>query len=167
MVPDPPEPSRPSHLTDGPDATVLAMTLAADPWSLSVVRERLRRWLAAMGWPEVELAEIVLAVNEAVSFVVQLAHPADGRGEVRVAGRCYTEAGGARRVIVGVSDDGRSRSARPDGSGGGAGIPIMYVCMDAVEVHRDSRGTTVVMTSVPRPPQPGSGAGTVPARGPA
>lgn len=146
---------------------MLAMVLAADPGSLSVMRERLRRWLAAMGWPPIELAEIVLAVNEAASNTVQHAYPAGDPGEVRVAARAFTDTDRARRVIIGISDDGRWRPARPGGPGG-HGLPIMHVCTDTVETHRDPGGTTVLLTSIQLPPpQPGPRAGPVLARGPA
>ncbi len=127
---------------------VISMVLMADPVSLSVVRERFRRWLAALGWPPREVDDIVTAVNEAVSDAVEQAPVG---AEVRVAARRFAEADGGRRVVVGVSDDRRrSRPADPDP---GFGLLMIHACMDAVELSRDPAGTTVLMTSVRVPPR--------------
>lgn len=122
---------------------VISMVLMADPVALSVVRERFRRWLATLCWPPREVDDIVTAVNEAVSDAVE--HAPVG-AEVRVAARRFAEADGGRRVVVGVSDDRRrSGPADPDQ---GFGLLMIHACMDAVELSRDSGGTTVLMTSV-------------------
>lgn len=130
---------------------VITMVLMADPVSLSVVRERLRKWLGLLRWPGHEIEDIVIAVDEAVSRAVQRAAPAGAGAEVRVAARQFTEADGGRRVIVGVSDDCGPERRRPDRNGG-LGLLMVYACMDQVELSEDSEGTTMLMTSVRVPP---------------
>jgi len=60
---------------DEPLGSVISMVLMADPVSLSVVRERFRRWLEALCWPPREVDDIIMAVNEAVSNAVEHTHP--------------------------------------------------------------------------------------------
>lgn len=134
--------------TCGPDDLVISMVLMADPSALSVVRQRLRRWLVALEWPAREVDDIVMAVNEAVSNAVEHARPAPLDAEVRVAARLFAEPDGARRVMIGVSDD-RTPS---DAGFRGYGLLMIHACMDAVELSRDDTGTTLVMTSAKVPP---------------
>jgi anti-sigma regulatory factor (Ser/Thr protein kinase) len=127
---------------------VISMVLMADPVSLSVVRDRFRRWLAELCWPPREVDDIVTAVNEAVSDAVE--HAPVG-AEVRVAARPFAEADGGRRVVVGVSDDRRRRP--PPADPHGYGLLMIHACMDTVELCRESGGTTMLMTSVRVPPR--------------
>jgi anti-sigma regulatory factor (Ser/Thr protein kinase) len=135
---------------DDPLASVISMVLMSDPVSLSVVRERFRRWLAALCWPAREVDDIVMAVNEAVSNAVEQTHPSAVGAEVRVAGRQFAERDGGRRVLVAVAA-GDYWSPEPDGFEG-PGLLMIHACMDAVEVSREVDGTTMLMTSAPVPP---------------
>ena len=51
--------------------------ISSDPAELPVVRDAFREWTAAHGWPEDLIADIVLAVDEALSNVIR--HGYDGR----------------------------------------------------------------------------------------
>lgn len=133
-----------------PLGAVISMVLMSDPVSLSVVRERFRRWLDGLWWPDREVDDIVMAVNEAVSNAVEQTHPSAIGAEVRVAARQFAERDGGRRVLVAVAA-GDYWSPEPDGFEG-PGLLMIHACMDAVEVCREPDGTTLLMTSARVPP---------------
>jgi anti-sigma regulatory factor (Ser/Thr protein kinase) len=133
-----------------PPDDVISMVLMADPVSLSVVRERFRRWLGALRWPSREVDDVVMAVNEAVTSAVEHTHPSAIGAEVRVAARQYTEPDGGRRVIVAVAG-GEHWTPEPDGFEG-PGLLMIHSCMDAIEVCREDDGTTMLLTSAKVPP---------------
>ncbi|TQM43278.1 anti-sigma regulatory factor (Ser/Thr protein kinase) [Pseudonocardia cypriaca] len=126
------------------------MVLMADPVSLSVVRERFRRWLGALCWPPREVDDIVMAVNEAVTSAVEHIHPSIIGAEVRVAARQYAEPDGGRRILVAVAG-GEHWTPEPDGFEG-PGLLMIHACMDAIEVAREDEGITMLLTSAKVPP---------------
>lgn len=126
---------------------VISMMLTADPASLSVVRERVRRWLGTLRWPAEEIEDIVMAVNEAVSNAVEHSLTTATTAEVRVAGRPFVEADGGRRIMIGVAGDGRWRPEPAQSGLRAYGLLTIYTCMDAVETSCDADGTTLMMTS--------------------
>jgi hypothetical protein len=130
---------------------VIAMALSAEPASLSVVRERVRRWLDRLEWPAEEVDDVVLAVNEAASLVVEHALSSAGPSQVRVAGRPFTDAESLRRVAVGVVGDVGWSPAAAATALPGYGVLTIHTCMESVDLQRDADGTTVFMTSVPVP----------------
>jgi len=134
----------------GQPDTVISMVLMADPISLSVVRERFRRWLAELRWPSDEIDDVVMAVNEAVSSAVEHTHPATLGAEVRVAARQFAETDGWRRVLVAVAG-GMLWTPEPEGFEG-PGLLMIHACMDAVDVTREAGGTTMLLTSARVPP---------------
>jgi anti-sigma regulatory factor (Ser/Thr protein kinase) len=133
-----------------PPDDVISMVLMADPVSLSVVRERFRRWLAALCWPPREVDDVVMAVNEAVTSAVEHTHPSAVGAEVRVAARQYAEPDGGRRIIVAVAG-GEHWTPEPEGFEG-PGLLMIHACMDAIEVTREDEGTTMLLTSAKVPP---------------
>jgi serine/threonine-protein kinase RsbW len=137
----------------GPPDDVISMVLMADPVSLSVVRERFRRWLGALCWPPREVDDVVMAVNEAVTSAVEHTHPSAVGAEVRVAARQYAEPSGERRVLVAVAG-GELWTPEPDDFEG-PGLVMIHACMDAVEVTREADGVTMLLTSAKVPPLPG------------
>lgn len=73
---------RPSGSGGTGDVGVCEMVVvAATAVSVPLVRARLRRWLGELGWPAEDAEDIVLAVNEAVSNVVEHAYSGDHVGE--------------------------------------------------------------------------------------
>jgi serine/threonine-protein kinase RsbW len=133
-----------------PPDDVISMVLMADPVSLSVVRERFRRWLGALCWPAREVDDVVMAVNEAVTSAVEHTHPSAIGAEVRVAARQYAEPDGGRRVLVAVAG-GEHWTPEPEGFEG-PGLLMIHSCMDAIEVTREPDGTTMLLTSAKVPP---------------
>ncbi|TWF75779.1 anti-sigma regulatory factor (Ser/Thr protein kinase) [Pseudonocardia hierapolitana] len=142
--------SSPHPQAAGPPDDVISMVLMADPVSLSVVRERFRRWLGALCWPPREVDDVVMAVNEAVTSAVEHTHPSAVGAEVRVAARQYAERSGERRVLVAVAG-GEHWTPEPEGFEG-PGLVMIHTCMDAVEVTREVDGVTMLLTSAKVPP---------------
>jgi anti-sigma regulatory factor (Ser/Thr protein kinase) len=137
-------------LASGPPDDVISMVLMADPVSLSVVRERFRRWLAALYWPPREVDDVVMAVNEAVTSAVEHTHPSAIGAEVRVAARRYAEPDGGRRLLVAVAG-GEHWTPEPHGFEGPS-LLMIHACMDAVEITREADGVTMLLTSAKVPP---------------
>jgi serine/threonine-protein kinase RsbW len=128
-----------------PRAEVMA-ALPAVPESGSVVRQRLRAWLADLGWPSDEREDIVVAVNEAVANVIDHAYPPAKPGQVRVYGWQVPRPAG-RCVVVTIIDDGRWRPARLNRSNRGRGLLMMNVCAASLMLEPTDRGTTVIIVS--------------------
>jgi anti-sigma regulatory factor (Ser/Thr protein kinase) len=142
--------SQPHPQASGRPDDVISMVLMADPVSLSVVRERFRRWLGALCWPAREVDDVVMAVNEAVTSAVEHTHPSAIGAEVRVAARQYAEPDGGRRILVAVAG-GEHWTPEPQGFEG-PGLLMIHSCMDAIEVCREDDGTTMLLTSAKVPP---------------
>ena len=134
----------------GPPDDVISMVLMADPVSLSVARQRFRRWLAALRWPPREVDDVVMAVNEAVTSAVEHTHPSAIGAEVRVAARQYAEPDGGRRVLVAVAG-GEHWTPEPEDFEG-PGLLMIHACMDAIEISREADGVTMLLTSAKVPP---------------
>lgn len=126
------------------------MVVPAQTAVASVVRERVTQWLAAQQWPENELHDVVMAVNEAVANAVDHAYAGRAPGDVSVDLRQVVEPGG-RRAVVSVVDEGRWRAPRADRYRG-HGLTVMHGVMDSVQIAHDKAGTRVTMLSalVPR-----------------
>lgn len=128
----------------------IEVRLVAVPASASIVRERLRAWLAAQGWPEPDLDDVVLAVNEAVTNSIEHGYAGREPGEVLVHGRVEGGPDG-RAVRLLVQDAGRWRRPRAPGYRG-RGLPVMRGCTAELTVRGDDRGTVVEMLSRPVAP---------------
>jgi serine/threonine-protein kinase RsbW len=124
--------------------------LVAVPASASIVRDRLRAWLGALGWPDPELDDVVLAVHEAVTNSIEHGYAGVEPGDVVVSGRVDRGRDG-RFVHLVVRDTGRWRTPRDPGFRG-RGLPVMRGCMDGVTVRGDRTGTVVEMRSHPVTP---------------
>jgi len=119
----------------------LEMAMPAVAPSLKEIRAGMRRWLTAVGAPPEPTADLLLAVGEAGTNVVEHAYgPAGGTVDVRLELR---EPAAGPEVVATVTDQGRWRP--PRGTNRGRGMPLMRSCSDDVEVHRGEAGTEVVI----------------------
>lgn len=115
-------------------------------------RDELRWWLAEQGWPGGRAAELVAAVNEAVTNVVEHAYPVVGfAGGVVTVSVESVEAGGQRRVRLRVVDDGWWQPrVEPIGPPEHFGLDLISGLMDEVWLRRGGigrPGTEIVMLS--------------------
>lgn len=128
----------------------LQLALPADPVTPSVVRQRLREWLAAWSWPADQLDDIVMAVSEAVSNSVEHAYLHQPSGMVEVRGGIETTPNRQHRVMIIVRDHGCWRAPPSDHENRRRGIPLMRAYMDSVTIGQppdDPIGTWVVLRS--------------------
>ena len=119
--------------------------------ALTLIRHEVRRWLGPLEvMPEVE-ADLVLAVNEAASNVIDHAYRTPGYRAV-IELFFWTESGA---LLLEVVDHGRWRVPGAHATGRGRGIAIMQHLVEAVLIHHDARGTRVLLRhSLPGHPLP-------------
>lgn len=115
----------------------LDVVLSATPRALAEVRSTLRRWLISTAASPDATADLLVAVGEACSNVVEHAYGPAG-GTVHVHAELEGDA-----VAVTVRDSGQWRSAR--GQGRGRGTTLMRQCTDDVQVTSGAAGTTVTL----------------------
>lgn len=123
----------------------LAATLAAP----SVVRQLFRDWLRELRWPDQATDDLILAVSEAVSNVVDHAYPEGSPGEVLVEARCRREPNGDRIVAITVRDEGAWRPPPIWHENRRRGLQLMRACTSVMNVKGTERGTVVELISHP------------------
>jgi serine/threonine-protein kinase RsbW len=119
----------------------------ADPEQLVLIRRELARWLAPLQLSETEIADVVLAVDEAAANAVLHAYGPDESGVVELT--LWTEPG---TLSIEVVDHGNWRPPAEQPTEGGRGIPLMSSMSESVLIHYDSRGSRVLLRH--RIPQP-------------
>jgi serine phosphatase RsbU (regulator of sigma subunit)/anti-sigma regulatory factor (Ser/Thr protein kinase) len=113
------------------------LNVAAVPESLGHLRATARRWLAVIGAGPEEAAELLVAIGEACSNVVEHSYgPAGGAVMLRL--ECQGDDAVAR-----IRDTGRWRA--PRGEHRGRGTALMRAFSDSLTVEKASDGTTVTM----------------------
>ncbi|GLZ34676.1 hypothetical protein Lesp02_68630 [Lentzea sp. NBRC 105346] len=118
----------------------LALELPARSGQVAVVRRRMAAWLDDAGLDEDAVANLVLAVSEAVSNAVEHAYEGPTTGTVRVRGEVTDST-----VCVAVSDFGRWRVPPAELTSRGRGLLLMRENVDQVLVDRSPAGTTVTL----------------------
>jgi anti-sigma regulatory factor (Ser/Thr protein kinase)/putative methionine-R-sulfoxide reductase with GAF domain len=120
-----------------PSAEPLVLAVPAVASSLRDIRASVKRWLSQVGAGPDDVMDLLLAVGEATSNVVEHAYgPMGGLVHVRFELR-------RPEVVVTVRDTGRWRS--PRGANRGRGTHIMRAVTDQVTIDRRSDGTEVVI----------------------
>ena len=122
-------------------AGIMSRSWRASPSQLAAIRAELHGWLSPLGLTADGAQDVVLAVNEAVSNVIDHAYPAatvDDTVDVTLR---------AERDIlhIEVVDHGRWRPPSTEPGRRGWGITLMNRLMAAVFIRYDSRGTRVIM----------------------
>ncbi len=112
----------------------------ADLRQLATIRQEVRTWLTPLALDDGEAADVVQAVDEAATNVVEHAYGPGDSGNVELT--LWTEPGA---LYVEVADHG---SWRPPAGGSdcrGLGIPLMHGLVHAVLIHIDARGSRVLL----------------------
>jgi anti-sigma regulatory factor (Ser/Thr protein kinase) len=121
------------------------LTLAAQPAALSLIRERLRQWLITHRWPDAEIDDLVLAISEAASNVVDHAYLHAAPGDIEIAGRITVNTGGARTAELTIRDRGRWRPAPEQPEDRRRGIFLMEASVAELAINGTDHGTCVRM----------------------
>ncbi len=119
--------------------------------SLRPARVSLAEWLTVLRWPADDADDVIMAVSEAVTNVIDHAYPATRRGPVQVHGWCRAgSTPDSRRVTVTVTDRGdwgrEHRTVDPAGHRG-HGFAVMSGCTAEMHVQRSAGGTTFILVS--------------------
>ena len=122
-------------------APAFALSLPAEAIELAELRAGLRAWLAEVGADDEEIADIVLACDEAAANAVEHAYLAGAPRDMTVVGSVASD--GLLRLEV--RDRGRWR-ATPAPGDRGRGIPLMRALMDAAEIVPGAEGCAVRMS---------------------
>jgi anti-sigma regulatory factor (Ser/Thr protein kinase)/putative methionine-R-sulfoxide reductase with GAF domain len=122
---------------DPPSAEPLELAVPAVASSLRDIRAAVKRWLATIDARPEDVMDVLLAVGEATSNVVEHAYgPRGGLVHVRLELQ-------RPDVVVTVRDTGHWRS--PRGANRGRGTHIIRAVTDEVAIDRRSNGTEVVI----------------------
>lgn len=132
----------PSIRADGSQHGAFVHIWSADARKLAPIRARVHHWLAPLRLTTDAEDDIVYAVNEAVSNVVEHAYaPATGNDTIELS--FWTEAGA---LCITIADHGKWQAptlASPELSG--RGIPVMQRLIDSVLIHHNTAGTEVFL----------------------
>jgi anti-sigma regulatory factor (Ser/Thr protein kinase) len=136
------------------EADGFELELRSAPRVLCDVRDRVRDWTRACGWSEQQIAEIVLAVDEALTNVI--VHGYEGREDQRIlfGARCVCSPDGRAGVEFRVRDWGRQVDpasirgrALDEVRPGGLGVHLIFSMMSRAEYSRaEGGGMLLVMT---------------------
>ena len=122
---------------DSSDASPLELVVPAQPWSLKNIRDAMRRWLSAVSAEPRAVADLLIAVGEACTNVVDHAYGTDG-GIVTVHLELQLS-----DVVATIADTGQW--GLPPGRNRGRGTMFMRNCSDDLRIDHGPAGTTVVI----------------------
>jgi anti-sigma regulatory factor (Ser/Thr protein kinase) len=130
--------------------TPLREVLPATASSLPQARRSLRLWLGDLQLNLDDLADLMLAVHEAVENVVEHAYTAhDEPGEITLEAAVVRGRNSAARVLTRVTDSGRWKPTPRDQGYRGRGLQIMRSCADSLDITCTEAGTCVTLISRP------------------
>jgi anti-sigma regulatory factor (Ser/Thr protein kinase) len=118
---------------------VIEEVVTAD--QLSDIRHQLAAWMQAAAVPDEQVADIVLAVNEACANSIEHGYRGRKPGRVRIEG----ENDGAR-VYLRVTDSGSWKPAPADPGVRGRGLLLIRAVSDWLEMECTPSGTTLDMS---------------------
>jgi PAS domain S-box-containing protein len=116
--------------------------LPATEQSVPELRGAVHGFVSGHGAPRSVLADVALAVSEAVTNAVMHGFVDRDQGTVRVAVRAATD-----EIVVLVIDDGRGMQPRPDSPGLGMGLPLIGQLASSLDIRiPPGGGTELCMT---------------------
>lgn len=138
---------------------VLNLEVSSDPAELPRVRDTIRAWIAQHGWEEPEIADIVLAVDEALSNVIRHGYEGQPGHKIELGLRALRDPQHGPGVEIRVRDFGKQvplekiRGRKLDDlRPGGLGVHIIRSVMTSAEYsHASGGGMQLVMRKYQRP----------------
>lgn len=118
----------------------------ADPVQLSAIRHVLAGWLAPLALTDDEVADVVLAVDEAAANAVRHAYGPEESGVVELT--LWTEPlpdTDHATLCIEIVDHGHWQPPTERPVEGGRGIPLMTTMSESVLIHYDERGSRVLL----------------------
>jgi anti-anti-sigma factor len=122
---------------DSSEVGPVELMLPAQPWALKNIRQAMRRWLSAVGARPPIVDDLLIAVGEACTNVVDHAYET-GVGTVTLHLELQWP-----DVVATIADTGRW--GQPPAGNRGRGTLFMRSCSDDLRIDRDTTGTTVVI----------------------
>lgn len=139
------------------DQDSLHLDVDSDPSQLPTVRDTVRQWAGRHGWKADETADIVLAIDEALTNVIRHGYDGQPGHQIEVAAHTLRDAQG-QGVEIRIRDYGKQvpldricgrdlDDIRP----GGLGVHIIRSVMTSAEYsHADGGGMQLVMRKYQR-----------------
>ena len=138
---------------------VLSLEVSSDTAELPGVRDGIRAWSKRHNWSEAEIAEITLAIDEALTNVIRHGYGGEPGHKIELTARALRDDVEGDGVEVRIRDFGRQVSPEEirgrdldDIKPGGLGVHIIRSVMASVEYsHADGGGMQLVMRKYHRP----------------
>ena len=125
----------------------LELELTSDPNVLSDVRQKLGTWISSQQWTDDQAAEIALAVDEAISNVIQHAYACETKHRILFSACTIHDADNGEGLEIRVRDFGRQVDpsqicgrALDDVRPGGLGVHIIRSMMNSAEYSQAEGG---------------------------
>lgn len=140
------------------DRSSLQLEVTSDPQELPAVRDIIRSWTLKHGWSAEDTADIVLAIDEALTNVIRHGYDGQPGQKIKIAAHVLRDAGGDG-VEIHIRDYGRQvpldricgrdlDDVRP----GGLGVHIIRSIMASAEYsHAPGGGMQLVMRKFQSP----------------
>ena len=138
---------------------VLNLEVASDTAELPRVRDAVRAWSRRHGWSEAQVADIALAIDEALSNVIRHGYGGEPGHKIELVARALHDATEGEGIEVRIRDYGkqvppdkiRGRDLE-DIKPGGLGVHIIRSVMASVEYsYAEGGGMQLVMRKYQRP----------------
>ncbi|RMF78463.1 MAG: ATP-binding protein [Planctomycetota bacterium] len=121
------------------------------------MRDRLREWLAGIGWAKHDVADVVLAVDEALTNVIRHGYQEQPDQDIHLTARTLDDATLGSGVEIVIRDFGRQVPLEKicgrdldDLRPGGLGVHIIRNVMDYAEYsHAEGGGMRLCMRKFP------------------
>jgi anti-sigma regulatory factor (Ser/Thr protein kinase) len=142
------------------DSGVLNLELRSDPEMLAGVREKFRQWALPQGWGEDQVADLVLAIDEALTNVIRHGYGGETCHKIVLSVEALDDLVRGRGLEVRVRDYGKQVDPRTirgrdleDMRPGGLGVHIIQSVMDSAEYSfAPGGGMQLVMRKYQQPP---------------
>jgi anti-sigma regulatory factor (Ser/Thr protein kinase) len=137
----------------------LDLIVDSDVAELPIIRDAIRAWAGRHGWSEGQTADIVLAVDEALSNVIRHGYDGQPGHRIEITARVLRDAAHGEGIEIRIRDFGKQVPLEQicgrdldDLRPGGLGVHIIHSLMDSAEYsHARGGGMRLVMRKYRRP----------------